>query len=63
MKRYQFIQLLTLAGVVLNLSLDYLLIGRIGYIGAAVATAITYFFLALAREIYFRRNFKISMSD
>ena len=61
MKRYQFIQLLTLAGVVFNLSLDYLLISRIGFIGAAVATAITYFFLALAREIYFRKNCRISM--
>jgi O-antigen/teichoic acid export membrane protein len=55
MKRYRFIQSLTVAGVALNLSLDYLLVGRVGFIGAAIATAITYSLLAIAREIYFRK--------
>jgi O-antigen/teichoic acid export membrane protein len=55
MKRYRFIQVLTIAGVAFNLSLDYILVGRIGFIGAAIATVFTYFFLAAAREIYFRK--------
>jgi O-antigen/teichoic acid export membrane protein len=55
MKRYQFIQLLTVAGVAFNLSLDYIMIKHVGFIGAAIATAITYFLLAIAREIYFRK--------
>jgi O-antigen/teichoic acid export membrane protein len=55
MKRYRFIQSLTIAGVVFNLGADYILISRIGFLGAAIATAITYFLLAIAREIYFRK--------
>jgi O-antigen/teichoic acid export membrane protein len=61
MKRYRFIQSLTVAGVVCNLTLDYILISRIGFIGAAVATTITYFFLALAREIYFRKYCRVAI--
>jgi O-antigen/teichoic acid export membrane protein len=55
MKRYRFIQILTVVGVAFNLSLDYILVRHIGFIGAAIATVFTYFFLAVAREIYFRK--------
>jgi O-antigen/teichoic acid export membrane protein len=55
MKRYRFIQSLSIMGVVFNLGFDYILVSRIGYIGAAIATAVTYLLLAIAREVYFRK--------
>jgi O-antigen/teichoic acid export membrane protein len=55
MKRYRFIQSLTVIGVAFNLGVDYILVSRIGFIGAAIATAGTYFLLAIAREVYFRK--------
>ncbi len=55
LQRYRFIQLLTVAGVFFNLAMDYLLVRHMGFMGAAYATVITYFLLALAREIYFRK--------
>jgi O-antigen/teichoic acid export membrane protein len=61
MKRYRFIQILTLAGVAFNLSLDYILVSRIGFLGAAIATVVTYFLLAVAREIYFKKYCRASI--
>jgi O-antigen/teichoic acid export membrane protein len=61
MKRYRFIQILTLTGVAFNLSLDYILVSRIGFLGAAIATVVTYFLLAVAREIYFKKYCRASL--
>ena len=54
LKRYRFIQTATIACVAFNLVLDYILVIRIGYTGAAIATALTYFLFAVIKEVYFR---------
>lgn len=54
LKRYKFIQAATMVCVCVNLLLDYILIGRIGFLGAAIATSISYFLLATIKVAYFR---------
>ncbi len=58
MRRYEFTQLASIFMVALNLALDYILVFFFGFLGAAVATAITYAILSLIYEIYFRRYLK-----
>ena len=43
--------------------LDYILVIRIGYTGAAVATALTYFLFAVIKEVYFRTRCKNALPD
>ncbi len=54
MKKYKFTQSVRIAAVVINLALDVFFIQRFGFIGAAIATSITYAAMALMNEIYFR---------
>ncbi len=63
LKRYRFIQTATIACVAFNLLLDYILVMRIGYTGAAVATALTYFLFAVIKEVYFRTRCKNALPD
>lgn len=58
MRRYEFTQLSFILMVAINLLLDYILVFNFGYLGAAVATAITYAIMSIIYEIYFRRNLK-----
>ncbi|RJP36595.1 MAG: hypothetical protein C4548_15460 [Desulfobacteraceae bacterium] len=52
--KYKVIQGMLVVAVCFNLALDYLLIGRMGFLGAAVATTATYVLLSVAKAIYFR---------
>lgn len=54
MKKYRFTQSVRIAAVVINLVLDVFFIQRFGFVGAAIATSITYAAMALMNEIYFR---------
>jgi len=58
LEKYHVIQIMTVICVIVNLCLDYILVRRIGFIGAAVATSVSYFLLALAIEVYFRKYCK-----
>jgi O-antigen/teichoic acid export membrane protein len=58
MRRYEFTQLASILMVAINLALDYILVSLYGFLGAAVATAITYAILSLIYEMYFRKNLK-----
>ena len=58
MRRYEFTQLASILMVAINLALDYILVFLYGFLGAAVATAITYAILSLIYEMYFRKNLK-----
>jgi len=55
LERYKLTQSVIAVCVVFNLVLDYILVGRIGFMGAAIATSITYFLMAVIKEIYFRK--------
>ena len=58
LKKFHVIQSITVFAVVVNLTLDYILVSRIGFIGAAVATALTYFLMTVAKIFYFRQYCK-----
>jgi len=55
LKRYKLTQTVIAVCVVFNLVLDYILVGYIGFMGAAIATSVTYFLIALIKEVYFRK--------
>lgn len=52
--KYKVVQGMLVVAVCFNLALDYVLIGRMGFIGAAFATTTTYVLLSIAKAIYFR---------
>ncbi len=51
-----------LIGAVINIALNYILIQALGFIGAAVATAVSFLFVWLTRFIHAQRIVKISIS-
>ncbi|RJP94751.1 MAG: hypothetical protein C4518_02705 [Desulfobacteraceae bacterium] len=55
LKKYRIIQTFTACCVVVNLLLDYILVSHIGFIGAAMATALSYFLLSCAKVFYFKK--------
>ncbi len=55
LERYKVTQSVIAVCVVFNLGLDYILVNRIGFMGAAIATSITYFLMAIIKEVYFRK--------
>jgi len=55
MEKFRATQTIVVVCVVFNLTLDYILVGRIGFMGAAIATSITYFLMAMIKEVYFRK--------
>ncbi len=52
--KYKVIQGMLVAAICFNLVLDYVLIGRMGFLGAAIATSATYVLLSVAKTICFR---------
>ncbi|MDO9263622.1 MAG: polysaccharide biosynthesis C-terminal domain-containing protein [Desulfosalsimonadaceae bacterium] len=55
LKKYTIIQVITALSVAVNLLLDYIFVSHIGFIGAAMATAISYFLLSCAKVFYFKK--------
>jgi O-antigen/teichoic acid export membrane protein len=58
LKKFHAIQSITVFAVIVNLTLDYILVSRIGFIGAAVATALSYFLMSVVKIFYFRKYCK-----
>jgi Na+-driven multidrug efflux pump len=58
LKKFHAIQSITVFAVIVNLTLDYILVSRIGFIGAAVATALSYFLMTAFKIFYFRKYCK-----
>ena len=58
LKKYKFIQIIILTQVILNFAMSILLIPRYNISGAAIATAISYFYLAIGFEYYYRTKLK-----
>ena len=56
LKQFRFLQSAIVFALLINLGLDFILVSRMGYIGAAYATSITYLILTLIKEFYFRRS-------
>jgi O-antigen/teichoic acid export membrane protein len=54
LKKFHVVQAIVIVGVIVNLSLDYVLVSYMGFIGAAIATAFTYFLMAGMKFMYFR---------
>ncbi len=55
LKKYRLIQTVIAVCVGFNLLLDYILVARIGFMGAAVATAATYLLIAAIKEVCYRK--------
>jgi O-antigen/teichoic acid export membrane protein len=53
--KYKVVQAMLVGTVCFNLTLDYVLISRMGFLGAAVATTISYVLFSVVKAIYFRR--------
>ena len=62
LKKNVNVMLSTFLSAAINLVLNYILIRKIGVLGATVATAISYIFIALYRMFDTRRYFKIKIS-
>jgi O-antigen/teichoic acid export membrane protein len=58
LKKYKFTQTVNVIQVLLNLLLDFLLVPKMGMLGAAVATVIAYCCRTVIIEIYFRVKLK-----
>lgn len=58
MERYRFTQIANVFFVILNLSLDVIFVIYYGYIGAAIATMISYGVMSIIYEVYFRKYCK-----
>lgn len=58
LKYYRFTQTADVGLVITNLALDYIFVSYMGFLGAAVATVITYIASSIAYEIYFRMRCK-----
>ena len=54
-KKYKYIQVTNVAQVLLNILLDIVLVSLYGFIGAAVATTISYILRSLVNLIYFNK--------
>ncbi|MDC3105307.1 oligosaccharide flippase family protein [bacterium] len=61
-KNTKLMMYISLASAVLNILLNFLLIPRYGYFGAAYATAITYFFMLLIKYYFSRNEFFIEIN-
>ncbi|MBN2087472.1 oligosaccharide flippase family protein [Candidatus Peregrinibacteria bacterium] len=62
LERYRFIQISHIFFVLLNLSLDVVFVKHYGYIGAAIATTISYAVMGVIYEFYFRKYCKAQLS-
>ena len=58
LKIYKFQQIVALSQLVVNFVLSLLLIPRFNLVGAALATVLSYFYLAIVYEYYYRKKLK-----
>ncbi len=58
LKKFHVIQTITVFGVMVNLTLDFIFVSHIGFIGAAIATSISYFLMTAIKVYYFRKYCK-----
>jgi len=58
LKEYKFIQVAAVSQVIVNMILNFALIPSMGMAGAAAATSISFVYLAIISEVYFRRKLK-----
>lgn len=58
LKKFHVIQTIIIFCVIINLTLDYVFVSHIGFVGAAIATAFTYFLMAALKTYYFRKHCK-----
>ncbi len=58
MKLYKFLQIINITQVIINIILSVLLIPKYNILGAAVAAVISYIYLAIATELYYRHTIK-----
>jgi O-antigen/teichoic acid export membrane protein len=58
LKIYKFLQAANITQVIINIVLSLLLIPRYGLTGAAIATVLSYLYLAIAIECYYRLRLK-----
>jgi O-antigen/teichoic acid export membrane protein len=58
LKIYKFQQIASITQVIITIILNFLLIPRFGLKGAAIATVLSYFYLAIAIEGYYRWKLK-----
>lgn len=58
LKKFHVTQAIVFVGVIMNLILDYIFISRMGFIGAAIATTMAYFAMAMMKFVYFRLRCK-----
>lgn len=54
LKKYKFIQIIIVTQVILNFAMSILLIPRYNLSGAAIATVLSYIYLAIAMECYYQ---------
>lgn len=54
LKKFHVIQTIVVIGVIFNLALDYVFVSYMGFIGAAIATALTYLLMTAMKFFYFR---------
>lgn len=54
LKKYKFIQIIIVTQVILNFAMSLLLIPRYNISGAAIATVVSYIYLAIAMEFYYQ---------
>lgn len=54
LKKFHVTQTIVVVGVIMNLILDYIFVSRMGFIGAAIATAAAYFAMTMMKFVYFR---------
>ena len=58
LKIYKFQQIVAVSHLIVNMILSLLLIPRFGLTGAAIATVLSYFYLAIVFEYYYRKKLK-----
>ncbi len=58
LKAYKFIQITNVTQVIINIVLSLILINRNGLIGAAIATVLSYIYLAVVTEWYYKLKLK-----
>jgi len=63
LKRYEFIQTANIVQILINISLDIILIPKMGIVGAAIATTTAYFITLIIYEWYYLNNFSNSLTE
>ncbi len=58
LKKFSALQTIIVFGVITNLALDYIFVRQIGFIGAAIATSLSYFLMTAIKVYYFRKHCK-----